>query len=162
MVAASRDDSVEEAASALSRASASLGQRVLVLESTREVNGDEPRPRQRLESGLGAITIAGLPAREMASTLVDEEDRYDMTVISTPSPAISPLAITMAGQADLVVLVATVGQTSIDEASEAADLIRGTGAELAAGILVANGRRRAAGAGDVRRLLAADPGPEGD
>jgi capsular polysaccharide biosynthesis protein len=141
MVAASTGDDVDDAASALSRAAAAFGQRVLVLESALGLdrNGGEPR-RRRLQSGRGAITIAGLAPPDLAPALAAEQDEYDLTVLAVPSPAVSPLAIMLANKADVIVLVATAGQTTIEEAREATALLRGSGAEVAAGILVADGK----------------------
>ena len=66
---------------------------------------------------------------------------YDLTLLSLPSPTSSPAAVLLAPNVDLVVLVATTGRTSFDEAQRAADVLRRLGSVIAAGVMV-NSRRR--------------------
>jgi capsular polysaccharide biosynthesis protein len=145
MVGVGRDDDAGDAASGLARAAASFGHHVLVLETDSHhgsANGGSARARRRFKSGNGTITLASVSATELASTIDSGDGEYDLTVLSLPSPMTNPTAVLMAARTDVIVLVATAGRTSFEDAREAADLLRRSGVEVGAGILVADGVRR--------------------
>jgi Mrp family chromosome partitioning ATPase len=94
-----------------------------------------------LKSGSGSITVIDSSGEPGASGIDSTGGPYDLTLLSLPSPTSSPAAILLAPNVDLVVLVATAGRTSFEEAQRAADVLRRSGSEIAAGVMV-NSRRR--------------------
>jgi capsular polysaccharide biosynthesis protein len=140
MVAASRNDDAGGAASGLARAAASFGQQVLVVEAEASGNGRSPKQRRRFKSGRGTVTLASVGTNELAAVIDGDGAEYDLMVVALSSPMTNPTAVLLAPRTDLIVLVATSGRTSFDDAREAAELLRRSGADVGAGILVANAR----------------------
>ena len=61
---------------------------------------------------------------------------YDLVVTSVPAPSEHPVAMTLAGSADAAIVVATAGQTRLEEARQTAESLRVAGVPLVASILV--------------------------
>jgi len=141
IVAASTGDSAASPAASLAAAAASFGQHVLLIAYEPRANRRRRRGRRRLKSGSGSITVIDSSGEPGASGIDSTGGPYDLTLLSLPSPTSSPAAILLAPNVDLVVLVATAGRTSFEEAQRAADVLRRSGSEIAAGVMV-NSRRR--------------------
>jgi capsular polysaccharide biosynthesis protein len=139
IVAASTGDSAASPAASLAAAAASFGQHVLLI--AYEANGRRRRGRRRLKSGSGSITVIDSSGAPVAAGIDSAGGPYDLTLLSLPSPTSSPAAVLLAPDVDLVVLVATTGRTSFEEAQRAAEILRRSGSEIAAGVMV-NSRRR--------------------
>jgi capsular polysaccharide biosynthesis protein len=72
-------------------------------------------------------------------------------VVAAPSPDVSSRYLSLAGSADLAVLVATVGVTRFGAARRTAELLRHAGADVAVGILMPKNARDAANRSEPQR-----------
>ena len=134
VVAASPRDRVRAVAAGLGMAAVNAGQKVLVIDAEAHTYVMQ---RQAGKNG-SMMTIVSSPATHEG--VVDDEsltdrDKYDLTIISAPSPEHDPTAVTMARTADVAVIVATARTTRAGEVRQTAETMRLAGIQIAAGIL---------------------------
>jgi capsular polysaccharide biosynthesis protein len=136
LAAASARDRADGVASELGAAAAHAGARVLVVRSDADTVGI-PHPSSNGSNGTSVTTIP-LPSTTDALTglaaLANGGGQYDFAVVSVPSPENNAAALSIAGTAKLVMLVATARKTRYSEARRTAELLRHSGAELAGSI----------------------------
>ena len=136
LAAASPRDRADGAASELGAAAAHAGARVLVVRSDVDQVGI-PHPSSNGSNGPSVTTIP-LPLAADAlnglAALANGRGQYDLAIVSVPSPENSAAALSVAGTANVVMLVATARKTRYSEARRTAELLRHSGAELAGSI----------------------------
>ncbi len=140
VVAASEKDRSEPTAGRLGAVVANAGQRVKVF----EYGGQSPASiRARTDPpGLTTIKIPEALSHSAAGAigLKGSEGSQDgeFVVMSVPAPDVSPAALDLARSIKQSVLVATCGVTHFADVRRTADLLRLSGVEVSAGILVKN------------------------
>src|SRR5216683_1534254 len=126
VTAASTSDNSLAAAVGLGEVALDSGQRVVVVHG----NGYAPAPRQLTSGG----DIAGL------TTIAAEEYNGDsartLVLVAVPSPDTSPTAVMLGRTAKRAVLAATAGVTRFRDARRTADLLRQSGVDVVAAILL--------------------------
>jgi len=135
VVAASSRDRVRRIAAALGMAGVKAGQTVLV------VDAEAHNYVMHQQSGRNGskMTIVSTPSngdtRIPIDAIADPEGKYDLTIMSAPSPDVDPTAVSLARMADVAIIVATAAKTRFSEARRTADSLRMAGVEVVAGIL---------------------------
>lgn len=136
LAAASANDHADGVASELGTAAAHAGARVLVVRSEADRTGI-PYSSGNGSNGTSVTTIP-LPSTAGAltglKTLANGDGQFDFAVVSVPSPENSAAALSIAGLANVVLLVATARKTRFSEARRTAELLRQSGIELAGSI----------------------------
>jgi MinD-like ATPase involved in chromosome partitioning or flagellar assembly len=75
--------------------------------------------------------------------LADAEGKYDLTILSAPSPDVDPTAVSMARTADLAIVVATARSTRTSDVRRTVDMLRQVGIKVAASVFVADPAKEA-------------------
>ena len=136
LAAASGRDHPDVIASELGKVAAHSGQRVLVVRSDADRDG-LPATGGNGSNGSSMTTIP-LPATAEALTglnaLANGGGQYDLALVSVPSPDRSAAVLSLAGTANVVMLVTTARKTRYFEARRTADLLRQSGVVLAGSI----------------------------
>jgi capsular polysaccharide biosynthesis protein len=139
MAGASPRDDAGHVATELGSVAADEGDRVLVLQSS----GVAGAPDSRLD-GSGPTRMAVDSEKELYRFLADLKQgarRFDVVLLSMPSPERSPMAVGAVQASDFGILVATAGRTRYADAQRTAETLRSAGLELAASVLLAEPRR---------------------
>jgi Mrp family chromosome partitioning ATPase len=88
------------------------------------------------------MTIVSAPAdgdtRIANEALAEAEGKYDLTIMSAPSPDTDPTAVSLARLADVAIVVATARSTRIADVRRTAESLRLAGVQVAASILVSD------------------------
>jgi capsular polysaccharide biosynthesis protein len=156
LAAASARDHPDGVASEFGAAAAHAGARVLVVRSEADRFGiPHPSTNGSTNGSNGAsITTIPLPSTAEALTglkaLANGGGQYDFTLVSVPSPDSGSAAISLAGTANVVMLVARAGRTRFSDARRTADVLRQSGVELS-GSIFENKQAAPAVEGSVRR-----------
>jgi capsular polysaccharide biosynthesis protein len=146
VTAASARDNSAAVAIGLGEAALDAGQRVVVVHS----NGHSPAPPQLTEGdGPGMTSIAAASsshadidaALASASAHSNGDSARTCILVAVPSPETSPAAMVLGRTAKRAVLTATAGVTRFQDARRTADLLRLSGVDVVAAILLT---RRAA------------------
>jgi len=141
VVAASERDHSDPVAAGLGTVAATAGQRVTVMEFDGHANGSR-KPFRSEVAGLSVIAIpAGLsesPAGVARLRRLDGVQDGEFVLMSVPSPDVSPAALALGRSIKQSVLVATHGITRYGDARRTADLLRQSGIDVVAGILLKN------------------------
>jgi Mrp family chromosome partitioning ATPase len=134
-------------ADGLAAVAANAGQRVFVVQS----DGQPPDSRPFLRrdgNGMTTIRVESGDGNGAAAAVADLTKQFEFqssnlfVLIAVPSPDTSPAAVMLGRTARRAVIVATDGVTRFEEARRTADLLRQSGVELAAGVLLATETRR--------------------
>jgi capsular polysaccharide biosynthesis protein len=139
MAGASPRDDAGHVATELGSVAADEGDRVLVLQSS----GVAGAPDSRLD-GSGPTRVAVHSEKELYRFLADLKQgarRFDVVLLSMPSPERSSMAVGAVQASDFGILVATAGRTRYADAQRTAETLRSAGLELAASVLLAEPRR---------------------
>ena len=138
VVAASSADLVRPVAAGLGMAGVKAGQKVLVVDAEVQayvLHQQAGRSRSRM-------TIVSAPAdgdtRIANEALAEAEGKYDLTIMSAPSPDTDPTAVSLARLADVAIVVATARSTRIADVRRTAESLRLAGVQVAASILVSD------------------------
>jgi capsular polysaccharide biosynthesis protein len=141
VVAASERDHSDPVAAGLGSVAATAGQRVTVMEFDGHANGS-PRP---LRSEVPGLTVIAMPTALSESPAgvsrlrgLDGVQDGEFVLMSVPSPDASPAALALGRSIRHSVLVATHGVTRYGDVRRTADLLRQSGIDVVAGILVNN------------------------
>jgi len=136
VVAASSGDRVRPVAAGLGMAGVKAGQKVLVVDAEAQayvLHQQAGRSRSRM-------TIVSAPAEGDArianEALAEAEGKYDLTIMSAPSPDTDPTAVSLAHSADVAIVVATARSTRFADVRRTAESLRMAGVQVAASILV--------------------------
>ncbi len=142
VTAASTRDNSLAAAVGLGEVALDSGQRALVVHG----NGHAPTPRQLTPGGdmAGLTTIAAQSNNraDLDAAVASATEEYDgdsagtLVLVAVPSPDTSPTAITLGRTAKRAVLAATAGVTRFRDARRTADLLRQSGVDVVAAILL--------------------------
>jgi capsular polysaccharide biosynthesis protein len=140
VVAASARDHSDPVAGGLGAVAAGSGQRVTVM----EFDGHSPDAGGRRQEIAGVTRIpmpqalsqspAGVSSLQGLRGLQDGE----FVLMSVPSPDVSPAALALGRSVRHSIIVATEGRTHFGDARRTADLLRESGVDVLAGILVKN------------------------
>jgi hypothetical protein len=135
VVAASSRDRVRPVAAALGMAGVKAGQTVLVVDA----QAHNYVMHQQSGRNGSKMTIVSTPSngdtRIPIDAIADPEGKYDLTIMSAPSPDVDPTAVSLARMADVAIIVATAAKTRFSEARRTADSLRMAGVEVVASIL---------------------------
>ena len=135
VVAASSRDHVRRVASALGMAGVKAGQTVLVVDAQAH-NYVMHQQSGRNGSKMTIVsTHSNGDTRIPVDAIADPEGKYDLTIMSAPSPDVDPTAVSLARMADVAIIVATAAKTRFSEARRTADSLRMAGVEVVASIL---------------------------
>jgi capsular polysaccharide biosynthesis protein len=141
VVAASGRDHSDPVAAGLGTVAATAGQRVTVMEFDGHANGS-PRPFRSEVAGLTVIAmptaLSESPAGVSRLRGLDGVQDGEFVLMSVPSPDVSPAALALGRSIQQSVLVATHGMTRFGDARRTADLLRQSGIDVVAGILLKN------------------------
>jgi capsular polysaccharide biosynthesis protein len=136
VVAASSRDRVRAVSAGLGMAGVKAGQTVLVVDaeaSTYVMHQQSGRNGSRM-------TIVSAPAeggdRIANEALADAHGKYDLTIMSAPSPDRDPTAVSLAHTADVAIVVATARATRFSDVKRTTETLRLAGIRVAASILV--------------------------
>jgi capsular polysaccharide biosynthesis protein len=136
VVGASSRDRVRTVAAGLGMAGVKAGQRVLVVDaeaSTYVMHQQAGRNGSRM-------TIVSAPSdgsdRIANEALADADGKYDLTIMSAPSPDRDPTAVSLARTADFAIVVATARATRYSDVKRTVETLRLAGISVAASILV--------------------------
>jgi Mrp family chromosome partitioning ATPase len=128
-------------AAGLGTVAATAGQRVTVMEFDGHANGSR-KPFRSEVAGLSVIAMpAGLsesPAGVARLGGLDGVQDGEFVLMSVPSPDVSPAALALGRSIKQSVLVGTHGITRFGDARRTADLLRQSGIDVVAGILLKN------------------------
>lgn len=139
VVAASNRDHVDSVASRLGAEAARAGHRVAVLQADGDSghgSGGPPLPGLQtiVVHGDGMGTAAAL--RDVINDEPREEPNDHLVLVSVPSPDTRPSTLMLKQAVKDAVLVATAGVTRYGEARRTANLLRQSGVEIVAGMLL--------------------------
>jgi capsular polysaccharide biosynthesis protein len=141
VVAASAHDHSDPVAGGLGTVAAGAGQRVTVI----EFDGQSPDSHKPFRSEVAGLTTIAMPP-----TLSDSPAGVarlhglrglqdgEFVLMAVPAPDVSPAALALGRSIQQSVLVATQGVTHYGEVRRTADLLRQSGIDVVAGILVNN------------------------
>jgi capsular polysaccharide biosynthesis protein len=142
VVAASARDDSDTVAAGLGAAAADAGQRTAVVDFDRTSTGS-PRLARSAITGLTKITMPDGNGSATASAVAEvrrirstDAALEDLALVSVPSPDVSPAAVMLGRTTRQAALVATRGVTRFGEARRTADLLRQSGVEIAACVLI--------------------------
>jgi capsular polysaccharide biosynthesis protein len=141
VTAASARDHSEAVAEALGVVAANAGQRVVVVQSDGHTV-DPGRFLRRDDPEITTITVASSNGAGAAAAVAEVEKQYELdasnlfVLVAVPSPDISPAAMMVSRTARRAVITATAGVTRFKEARRTADLLRASGVDLVAGVLL--------------------------
>jgi capsular polysaccharide biosynthesis protein len=134
VVAASSRDFVRPVAAGLGMAGVKAGKRVLVVDA----EANTYVMQQQAGRNGSRMTIVSAPSNDDGEVadeaLADGDGKYDLTIMSAPSPDRDPTAITLARTADIAIVVATAGTTRFADVRRTADALRLAGIQVAAGV----------------------------
>jgi capsular polysaccharide biosynthesis protein len=133
VAAASARDPAHLFATGLAHDAAAAGQRVLLLQGDGEASGTAASANG---DSLTTLPLGSLDSDRQAATLAEARDRYDLAILSVPSPDSQPIVLSLARSSDVAILVATARVTRFAEARQAAESLRRAGVELAASVLL--------------------------
>ena len=143
VVAASRRDRVRPIAAGLGLAGVKAGQKVLV------VDADANTYVMQQQHGMNGsrMTIVSAPpdpdvriANEAAG---QEDDKYDLTIMSAPSPDRDSTAVSLARTVDLAIVVATAKTTRSSDVRRTAEALRLAGIQVVASIFATDAAKEA-------------------
>ncbi|TMF76522.1 MAG: hypothetical protein E6I05_05930 [Chloroflexi bacterium] len=143
VVAASRRDLVRPIAAGLGLAGVKAGQKVLV------VDADANTYVMQQQHGMNGsrMTIVSAPpdpdvriANEAAG---QEDDKYDLTIMSAPSPDRDSTAVSLARTVDLAIVVATAKTTRSSDVRRTAEALRLAGIQVVASIFATDAAKEA-------------------
>jgi Mrp family chromosome partitioning ATPase len=141
VVAASERDHSDPVAAGLGTVAATAGQRVTVMEFDGHANGS-PRPFRSEVAGLTTITMPTALSESPHGVArlggLEGVQEGEFVLMSVPSPDVSPAALALGRSIQQSVLVATHGMTRFGDARRTADLLRQSGIDVVAGILLKN------------------------
>jgi hypothetical protein len=126
---------VRRVASALGMAGVKAGQTVLV------VDAQAHNYVMHQQSGRNGSKMTIVSAHSNGDTripieaIADSEGKYDLTIMSAPSPDVDPTAVSLARMADVAIVVATAGKTRFSEVRRTADSLTMAGVDVVASIL---------------------------
>jgi hypothetical protein len=110
------------------------GKRVLVVDA----EANTYVMQQQAGRNGSRMTIVSAPSNDDGEVadeaLADGDGKYDLTIMSAPSPDRDPTAITLARTADIAIVVATAGTTRFADVRRTADALRLAGIQVAAGV----------------------------
>lgn len=138
VVAASPRDRVRPVAAGLGIACVQAGLRVLVVDAEAQ---SYVMHQQSVRNGSKMTIISAAAAgdpRVANDALTDGEGKYDLTILSAPSPDSDPTAVSLAHAADLAIVVATARRTRYSDVRRTADTLRMAGIKVAASVLVSD------------------------
>jgi capsular polysaccharide biosynthesis protein len=138
VVAASPRDRVRSVAAGLGIACVQAGLRVLVVDAESQ---SYVMHQQSVRNGSKMTIISAAAAgdpRVANEALADGEGKYDLTILSAPSPDSDPTAISLAHTADLAIVVATARRTRYSEVRRTAEALRLAGIKVSASVFVSN------------------------
>lgn len=141
VVAASARDHVDAVAAGLGAVAADSGQRVAVIQRDGHSRDSADLSRTRvagasaMPNGNGSGTTAAVAEMTRQENELDATSN-DLVLISVPSPDISPAALTLGRTIKRAVLVSTIGVTRFADTRRTAELLRESGVDVVAGILV--------------------------
>jgi capsular polysaccharide biosynthesis protein len=148
VTAASAADHSEVVADGLGAAAAHAGQRVVVVQSDGH-GTDLNRFVARDVPGMTTINVPNGNGNGAAAAVADVQKKFEFgssnifIVVAVPSPDISPAAVQLGGTAKRAVIAATAGVTRVQDARRTADLLRRSGVDVAAGVLLTRRSGRA-------------------
>jgi capsular polysaccharide biosynthesis protein len=153
VVAASSRERVRPVAAGLGMAGVKAGQRVLVVDA--EANTYVMHQQSGRNGSM--MTIVSAPAaggtRIANEALADADGKYDLTIMSAPSPDSDPTAVSLARTADVAIVVATARATRFSDVKRTTETLRLAGIHVAACILASD-------SGKEVPASAAQPEPE--
>lgn len=138
VVAASPSDRVRHVAAGLGIACVQAGLRVLVVDAESE---SYVMHQQSVSNGSRMTIISAAAAadpRVANEALADGEGKYDLTILSAPSPDSDPTAVSLAHTADLAIVVATARRTRFSDVRRTVETLRLAGLKVSASVLVAD------------------------
>jgi capsular polysaccharide biosynthesis protein len=133
LVAASSRDRVRPIAAGLGMAAVKAGQKVMVVDA--EANSYVMQQQNGKNGSL--MTIVSAPADGegvVHDVAIDGDGKYELTIISTPSPDRHPAAIIAARTADVAIVVATAGSTHYSDVRRTAETLRLAGIQVVASV----------------------------
>jgi capsular polysaccharide biosynthesis protein len=141
LAAASPRDHAETPAGELGAAAAHSGERVLVVRADADRSGvPHPAANGSASANGSSLTTIALPSSPDAATglkaLAGGGGQYDLAVLAVASPDRNPAFFSLAGPARVAMLVATAGQTRLQDARRTAELLRQAGVDLAGSIVL--------------------------
>lgn len=142
VVAASPRDRVRTVAAGLGMAAVRSGQRVLVIDA--EANKYVMQKQTGKNGSTMTIVTAPPGDDEGIGDEGDRDGRYDLTVMSAPSPDHDPTAVTAARTADVAIVVATARSTRFGDVRRTVDTLRLAGIQVVASVLTVDAGREAA------------------
>jgi len=142
VTAASTSDNSLAAAVGLGEVALDSGQRVVVVHG----NGYAPAPRQLTSGGdIAGLTTIAAPSNnrgDLDAAVASATEEYNgdsartLVLVAVPSPDTSPTAVMLGRTAKRAVLAATAGVTRFRDARRTADLLRQSGVDVVAAILL--------------------------
>jgi capsular polysaccharide biosynthesis protein len=136
VVAASSHDRVRPVAAGLGMAGVKAGQRVLVVdaEASTYVMHQQSGRNGSMMTIVSAPTDGG--SRIANEALNGADGKYDLTIMSAPSPDTDPTAVSLARTADVAIVVATARATRFSDVKKTTETLRLAGIQVAASIMV--------------------------
>ncbi|HEX9570863.1 MAG TPA: hypothetical protein VF969_01260, partial [Burkholderiales bacterium] len=142
VTAASTSDNSLAAAVGLGEVALDSGQRAVVVHG----NGYAPAPRQLTSGGdIAGLTTIAAPSNnrgDLDAAVASATEEYNgdsartLVLVAVPSPDTSPTAVMLGRTAKRAVLAATAGVTRFRDARRTADLLRQSGVDVVAAILL--------------------------
>jgi len=133
VVAASSRDHVRPIASGIGMAAVKAGQKVIVVdaETTAYVMQQQPGRNGSM------MTIVNAPATDGAieNDGLEENGKYQLTILSAPAPDRDPTAVMAARTSDIAIVVATSGATRCRDVKRTAETLRLAGIQVVASII---------------------------
>jgi capsular polysaccharide biosynthesis protein len=140
VVAASARDHSDPVAGGLGAVAAGAGQRVTVMEFDRHAR--HAADRRREVAGVTTISMPDALSQSPAGVSrlqgIQGLKEGEFVLMSVPSPEVSPAALALGRSVKHSILVATDGVTHFGDARRTAELLRESGVNVLAGILVKN------------------------
>jgi capsular polysaccharide biosynthesis protein len=133
VVAASSRDRVRPIAAGLGMAAVKAGQRVLVVDA--EANAYVMQKQPGNNGSL--MTIVSAPSNGdgvVTDGALDGDGKYELTIMSAPSPDRDPAALIAARTADVAIVVATAGSTRFNDVRRTAETLRLAGIQVVASV----------------------------
>jgi capsular polysaccharide biosynthesis protein len=138
IVAASAHDRVRPVAAGLGMAGVKAGQRVLVVDA----EANTYVMHQQSGRNGSKMTIVSAPVNGGVSiageALADADGKYDLTIMSAPSPDTDPTAVSLARTADVAIVVATTRTTRFSDVKRTTETLRLAGVQVVASILTSD------------------------
>lgn len=138
VVAASVRDRVRPVSAGLGIACVQAGLRVLVVDAESQ---SYVMHQQAVRNGSRMTIISAAAAgdsRVAQEALADEQEKYDLTILSAPSPDSDPTAVSLARTADAAIVVATARRTRSSDVRRTADALRMAGIKVSASVFVSD------------------------